>query len=100
MYVVKSIAQENVGLLLDTFHMNIEEDSIGCSIKNSKGLLKHIHLADNNRKMPGFAHINFREIVKALRESEFDRYMSFEPFVPDAYYENDIRSGIELIRSL
>jgi sugar phosphate isomerase/epimerase len=100
MYVVKSIAQENVGLLLDTFHMNIEEDSIGYSIKNSKGLLKHIHLADNNRKMPGFAHINFREIVKALRELEFDRYISFEPFVPDAYYENDIRSGIELIRSL
>lgn len=100
MYVVKSIAQENVGLLLDTFHMNIEEDSIEYSIKNSKGLLKHIHLADNNRKMPGFAHINFREIVKALRELEFDRYMSFEPFVPDAYYENDIRSGIELIRSL
>ncbi|MEP6575615.1 MAG: sugar phosphate isomerase/epimerase family protein [Nitrososphaerota archaeon] len=100
MYVVKSIAQENVGLLLDTFHMNIEEDSIEYSIKNSKGLLKHIHLADNNRKMPGFAHINFREIVKALRELEFDRYISFEPFVPDAYYENDIRSGIELIRSL
>ncbi len=50
--------------------------------------------------MPGFAHINFREIIKALRELEFDRYMSFEPFVPDAYYENDIRSGIELIRSL
>lgn len=100
MYVVKSIAQENVGLLLDTFHMNIEEDSIEYSIKNSKGLLKHIHLADNNRKMPGFAHINFREIVKALRELEFDRYMSFEPFVPDANYENDIRSGIELIRSL
>ena len=100
MYVVKSIAQENVGLLLDTFHMNIEEDSIEYSIKNSKGLLKHIHLADNNRKMPGFAHINFREIVKALRELEFDRYISFEPFVPDVYYENDIRSGIELIRSL
>ena len=100
MYVVKSIAQENVGLLLDTFHMNIEEDSIEYSIKNSKGLLKHIHLADNNRKMPGFAHINFREIVKALRELEFDRYMSFEPFVPDAHYANDIRSGIDLIRSL
>ena len=100
MYVVKSVAQENVGLLLDTFHMNIEEDSIEYSIKNTNGLLKHIHLADNNRKMPGFAHINFQEIVKALRELEFDRYMSFEPFVPDAYYENDIRSGIELIRSL
>lgn len=100
MYVVKSVAQENVGLLLDTFHMNIEEDSIEYSIKNTNGLLKHIHLADNNRKMPGFAHINFQEIVKALRELEFDRYISFEPFVPDAHYANDIRSGIDLIRSL
>ena len=100
MYVVTSVAQENVGLLLDTFHMNIEEDSIEYSIKNTNGLLKHIHLADNNRKMPGFAHINFQEIVKALQELEFDRYVSFEPFVPDAHYENDIRSGIDLIRSL
>ena len=99
-YLVKSIAQENVGLLLDTFHMNIEEDSIEYSIKKSKGLLKHIHLADNNRKMPGFAHINFREIINALRELEFDGFMSFEPFVPDDHYENDIRSSIELIRSL
>ena len=99
-YLVRSIAQENVGLLLDTFHMNIEEDSIEYSIKNSKGLLKHIHLADNNRKMPGFAHIDFREIVNALRELEFDRFLSFEPFVPNDHYENDIRSGIELIRSL
>ena len=80
--------------------MNIEEDSIEYSIKNSKGLLKHIHLADNNRKMPGFAHIDFREIVNALRELEFDRFLSFEPFVPNDHYENDIRSGIELIRSL
>ena len=99
-YLVKSIAQENVGLLLDTFHMNIEEDSIEYSIKKSKGLLKHIHLADNNRKMPGFAHISFREIINALRELEFDGFMSFEPFVPDDHYENDIRSSIELIRSL
>jgi D-psicose/D-tagatose/L-ribulose 3-epimerase len=99
-YLVKSIAQENVGLLLDTFHMNIEEDSIEYSIKKSRGLLKHIHLADNNRKMPGFAHISFREIINALRELEFDGFMSFEPFVPDDHYENDIRSSIELIRSL
>lgn len=99
-FLVKSIAQENVGLLLDTFHMNIEEDSIEYSIKKSKGLLKHIHLADNNRKMPGFAHISFREIINALRELEFDGFMSFEPFVPDDHYENDIRSSIELIRSL
>ena len=99
-YLIKSIAQENVGLLLDTFHMNIEEDSIEYSIKKSKGLLKHIHLADNNRKMPGFAHISFREIINALRELEFDGFMSFEPFVPDDHYENDIRSSIELIRSL
>ncbi len=99
-YVVDSIAQENVGLLLDSFHMNIEEDSIGDTIINSRGLLKHMHLSDNNRKMPGYAHINFRDIVYALRELEFDRYLSFEPFIPDANYANDIRYGIELIRSL
>jgi sugar phosphate isomerase/epimerase len=48
--------------------MNIEEDSIEDAIMESRGLLRHIHLADNNRKMPGSAHINFQSIIKSLNK--------------------------------
>ena len=57
-YVVNQINQANFGLLLNTFHMNIEE-SIEDAIMESNGLLRHTHFADNNSKMPGSAHINF-----------------------------------------
>ena len=39
--------------------MNIEEDSLEDTILKSRKLLRHMHLADNNRKMPGYTHINF-----------------------------------------
>ena len=67
-YVVDLVDEENVGILLDTFHMNIEEDSIYDAVINSNSLLRLVHISDNNRKMPGFAHIDFENIVEALKK--------------------------------
>ena len=65
-YIVKLVDRENVGIMLDTFHMNIEEDSIHDAIVNSNTMLKHVHISDNNRKMPGFAHIDFDSVIGGL----------------------------------
>ena len=48
--------------------MNIEEDSFELSIIKSKNLLYNLHFADNNRKMPGFGHINFDAVISALKK--------------------------------
>jgi sugar phosphate isomerase/epimerase len=100
MFMVESIGHTNVGLMLDTFHMNIEEDSIEDTIVNSSRALRHIHISDNNRKMPGFGHIDFNGIIKSLEKIQFNRYLTFEPFIPDANYEHDIIQGIAAIRSM
>lgn len=95
--VANQINQDNFGLLLDTFHMNIEEDSIEDAIMESRDLLRHVHLADNNRKMPGSAHIDFQSIIKSLSSIDYDKYISFEPILTNNEYEAVTKTGLEFI---
>jgi sugar phosphate isomerase/epimerase len=97
-----AIAQQvdSLGLLLDTFHMNIEEDMFKDAILNSSKFLRHMHFADNNRKMPGFAHIDFSTIVKSLNEIDYDGYISFEPNIPDKNYEHATRYGLDFVKRI
>jgi sugar phosphate isomerase/epimerase len=77
--------------------MNIEEDSMEAAIMESRDLLRHIHLADNNRKMPGDAHINFESIIRPLNAIEYDKYISFEPILTKKEYEIATKNGLEFI---
>ncbi|MGC2385448.1 MAG: sugar phosphate isomerase/epimerase family protein [Nitrososphaeraceae archaeon] len=98
--IANKVNHDNFGLLLDTFHMNIEEDSLEDTILKSRKLLRHMHLADNNRKMPGYAHINFQSIMRSLFSIGYNGYASFEPNVNDKEYENFTKRGLEFIKSL
>jgi D-psicose/D-tagatose/L-ribulose 3-epimerase len=98
--IANKVNHDNFGLLLDTFHMNIEEDSLEDTILKSGKLLRHMHLADNNRKMPGYAHINFQSIMRSLFSIGYNGYASFEPNVNDKDYENFTMRGLEFIKSL
>ena len=97
-----AIAQqvESLGILLDTFHMNIEEDSFADAIQSCRDFLQHTHFADNNRKMPGFAHIDFYAIVKSLHAIGYFGYASFEPNISDRNYEFTIKHSLEFIRQI
>jgi len=96
------IAQQvdSLGILLDTFHMNIEEDFFKDAIQSSRKFLRHMHFADNNRKMPGFAHIDFYTIVKSLNEIGYDGYISFEPNVADKNYAHATKYGLDFVKSI
>ncbi|SMH71433.1 sugar phosphate isomerase/epimerase family protein [Candidatus Nitrosotalea okcheonensis] len=98
-YIAAKINQDNVGILLDTFHMNIEESSFEKTILDSKSLLRHTHFSDNNRAMPGYAHLDFATIVKALRKIKYHGYISFEPNLT-ADYESSTLSGLQFIKKL
>ncbi len=76
--LAEEIGAPNVGLLVDTFHMNIEEPSIEESIREAAGRIWHVHVADSNRWAPGAGHIDFRSIVKTLREIGYEGYLSVE----------------------
>jgi len=76
--LLEQIAMENVGLLLDTFHMNIEEPSIAESIMVAKDRLFHFHIADSNRWHPGAGHIDFKEVIGVLERIGYDGFLSAE----------------------
>lgn len=98
--IANKVNHENFGILLDTFHMNIEEDSLEDTILKSRKMLRHMHLADNNRKMPGYAHIDFQSIMRSLSSIGYNGYASFEPNVSDKDYVNSTKKGLEFIKSL
>ena len=91
---------DSLGVLLDTFHMNIEEDLFKEAIQSSRKFLRHMHFADNNRKMPGFAHIDFSTIVKSLNGIDYDGFISFEPNIADKNYVHAIKYGLDFVKRM
>ena len=83
--VMERVGADNLGLLLDTFHMNIEEPGMNESIRLAAPRLFHFHVADSNRWYPGAGHINFLGLIATLREIGYAGYVSAEAMpMPDA----------------
>ncbi|MFW5976866.1 MAG: TIM barrel protein [Bacillota bacterium] len=78
---LKLVNCDDLGIHLDTFHMNIEEDSFSKAIKKAGDNLKHFHIGENNRKLPGSGHLPWEEIFKALKEINYEGPIVMEPFV-------------------
>ena len=76
--LAKRINMPNVGIMGDTFHMNIEEADMAGSIRKFADQLVHMHLADSQRAAPGKGHIDFVPIVKALKGIGYDGWVVFE----------------------
>ncbi|MCL5069201.1 MAG: sugar phosphate isomerase/epimerase [Thaumarchaeota archaeon] len=79
---VSKVGRGNVGLLLDTFHLNIEEKSIKSAILDAGSRLFHFHACENDRGVLGTGHIDWDEIADALDEIEYDGWLSIESFNP------------------
>jgi len=75
---IKRVGASNLGLLADTFHMNIEEVSIYDSIVQAKDYITHVHFADSNRWAPGCGHLDFTKIVQTLKKIDYQGYISAE----------------------
>jgi sugar phosphate isomerase/epimerase len=74
----KAVGRNSIKVMGDLFHMNIEEDDPGESIRRADGYLAHVHLADSNRAQPGAGHNDFASAFRALREIGFDGYLAME----------------------
>jgi D-psicose/D-tagatose/L-ribulose 3-epimerase len=76
------IGRENVGVLLDTFHMNIEETSIGDAIGAAGERLLHFHACENDRGAPGSGHVPWDEVAAALKRIDYRGQVVIESFTP------------------
>lgn len=78
---VEAVGASNVGILLDTYHMNIEEKNISEAIKTAGNLLVGFHIGENNRTCPGRGHLDWTEIFGALKEIDYKGRIVAEPFI-------------------
>lgn len=78
---VKEVDEPNVKVMLDTFHMNIEENNIADAIRYTGNHLGHLHIGEANRKVPGKGSMPWKEIGQALKDIHYDGYVVMEPFV-------------------
>ncbi len=67
-------------LLLDTFHMNIEERSLGDAIRAAGRRVQHIHACENDRGAPGSGHVPWDDVAAALRDIGYDGAVVIESF--------------------
>ena len=85
------VGSPNCKIHLDTFHMNIEEDSIGGAIVEAGAWLGHFHLGEPNRRPPGRGRMPWPEIFGALREINYQGALVMEPFlIPGGEVGRDI----------
>jgi len=75
---LEEVDRPNVGILADTFHMNIEDASISGSLRRAGGSLFHVHVADSNRWAPGCGHLDFGQVLATLQAMRYSGYVSVE----------------------
>jgi len=89
---VKAVGSPNAKVMLDTFHMNIEEDFFYKAIHRAGDLLGHFHVGETNRMPPGYGRIPWIEVATALREIKYQGYVVMEPFLmPGGQIGRDIK---------
>lgn len=96
---IKKIGSEHLKLHIDTFHMNLEEANFIDSIHKAGAFLGHIHLADSNRRYPGSGHINFKEIIAALKNIGYKDTLALE-CLPLPAEEEAATRGISYLKPL
>jgi sugar phosphate isomerase/epimerase len=82
---LETLSGNNVKLLADLFHMNIEEADLAAAIRAGTGRIGHVHFVDSNRLAAGFGHMDLAPIAAALKDTGYDGYISVEAFpLPDS----------------
>lgn len=97
--LLEVVGLPSVRLMVDTFHMNIEEPSLPGAIRQAAPWLAHVHFADSNRRAPGWGHLDFPAVAAALREVGYNRTIGLEmTLTPD--FEAAAHQGVQFVRGL
>lgn len=95
--LIEDLNLDHFGILLDTFHMNIEEKELSDAVRKASSKLRHFHVADSNRLAPGEGHIGFDGVFHALREVGYRGFVSVE-VLQSPSSEDALKKAIVFIR--
>lgn len=88
MTFIKRIGRSNFKLMMDVFHMHIEEKSMEDSLRRYAGETINIHLTDSNRRYPGQGGLNFDSIIRTCAESGYEG-----PFCTEIFQYPDMETA-------
>jgi D-psicose/D-tagatose/L-ribulose 3-epimerase len=71
---------QRLGVLLDTFHANIEEKDTGAAVRTLGPRLAHIHGCESDRGIPGTGQVHWDSFFSAIRETGYDGWLVIESF--------------------
>lgn len=110
---VNAVGSSAVGILLDTYHMNIEEDDLAGAIQTAGDKLFLFHVADSNRRALGRGHIQFSDVLRGLEQANYSGPIIVECTAPGpdpfttmkraGYYEqtvNEVQKSISELHRL
>ena len=95
--LIEAVGMDNLGFLLDTYHMNIEEKNMLQAIKQAGNRIFDFHACANDRGTPGQDHLNWQGISQALKEAKYDGAVVIEAFTTDI---TEIAKAVSLWRPL
>jgi len=78
--LVREVGAHNVRVHFDTFHANIEGRHPANSVRAISKELGHVHISENDRGIPGTGHVDWRGVLTALKEIEYNGWMTIESF--------------------
>ena len=76
--MVERVNRPNFRIMMDVFHMNIEEKNMFAAMSDMAGYTVHVHLADNNRKYPGSCGMDMYRVISTLKKAGYDNGFSIE----------------------
>jgi sugar phosphate isomerase/epimerase len=97
--MMESLGTDNVTLLADLFHMNIEEADLAAAIKTGGKHIGHIHFVDSQRSPAGLGHMEYEPIIAALKEIGYEGYLCAEAF-PHPDSDAAARQTIDMFKKL
>jgi D-psicose/D-tagatose/L-ribulose 3-epimerase len=80
--ICDEVGHPRVGVAFDTFHANIEEKDLAAACRRIGRHLKHVQISENDRGTPGSGHIQWGALLQALRDVQYDGWLSIESFGP------------------
>lgn len=97
--LIKQVNHPSFRAMIDIYHANIEDKNIYESIRESKDYLAHVHIADNNRKVPGTCGFDFPKIIQTLKDIDYTGVLAVEMFqIPDQ--KTAARQAAEFVKPL
>ena len=77
-HFIRSNGLRHTGLLIDTFHMNIEEADLEASVRACAPEIQYVHLSDSNRLYPGGGHTDMKGLLRVLKDIGYVGVLSAE----------------------